>query len=202
MKRDVTCSCGLSRGQKRRYDSSPSKGFVQVGDVTDIDCPDRTCNGKLINRQSSNGARFVTCTRGSKVDEKCNFSGNILFKDTRKISSTQDEAERLQRLCVSCLGEVHGASCNSVNTQLNLDPVPNSVANQARRIRSISRYLHGSPDHPHTLRNMLVQFVSANLDTVFPNTIMTFRHDIQNGIANNEEIVIQGQLIPCSIQFS
>ena len=96
-------------GKKGRYDPSPSKGFVQVGDVTDIDCPDRTCDGKLINRQSSNGARFVTCTRGSKVDEKCNFSGNILFKDTRKISSTQDEAERLQRLCVSCLGEVHGA---------------------------------------------------------------------------------------------
>lgn len=71
--------------------------------------------------------------------------------------------------------------------------IVNETGDGACLLRSISRYLHGSPDHHHTLRNMLVQFVSANLDTVFPNTIMTFRHDIQNGIANNEEIVIEGQ---------
>ena len=91
-----------------------------------------------------------------------------------------------------------GNGTNSGNNGIQNPPVyqwaiVNETGDGACLLRSISRYLHGSPDHHHTLRNMLVQFVSANLDTVFPNTIMTFRHDIQNGIANNEQIVIQGQ---------
>ena len=95
---------------KRRYEPSSSEGSYRVvGDVTDIDCPDQACDGKLIKRVSTNKARFVTCTNAAKTDEsKCNFSGNILYKDTRK-GPSQDDAERQQRLCVSCLGEVHGA---------------------------------------------------------------------------------------------
>jgi len=96
-------------GKKGRYSQDQGK-FQQVGDVTTIPCPDSCCNGYLIYKVALSGAKFCVCTNASKTDgSHCSFTGNCLFKDSRKAASQESEAERNQRLCVSCFGEVSGA---------------------------------------------------------------------------------------------